>query len=685
MTETFEEETLNALHLKNEVFTDENIIKNNFHQLEADMNENNDVDPHKHSNGEEVRLSDSLTEQQKKTFVENTEHKSSNSSKATVEEAEKGPQRKILIIGGGVAGLTLALAIKRVAQKTGLNLIPVIYESQTTYSEVGTHFILWRWAVETLLEMGMGKLLGKVSWPILNFKSLDADTKETVVQWPPDSVTHENIDSFHHNDPLEDSLPPMLGTRKSDLLRLLMLGLAGCRDSDLVDDADFHSSGANNSDIAPEPVEGVEGDLARDNWFGKEKWRKLLPELKLGYEFDFYSISPTTGAVTATFFNGLSETGDMIIGADGVNSRVKEYLFDGKVAPQHAGAAVFSGICRIHVPPVDTQTELEDGRLIEDMTREDIYSFCPEGSAISIIGRGLAFGATNIGNGMLGWHLVASQSEPSQHIEKVLMAKRKQQVSEALKSNPRMSIIMNTPPLNNRWKIPNSDDESEENNSTPQSTPPRSLSHQASPISSIDFLQPVTSTQLTGAEIRTLALRLSQTLPIPHPGHAIMARTASEFCSVEDVMDVADDQPASYTNPNLHPGRIIIIGDSAHAVACNAHGSVGAGLAITDAGLLAKLIGKHLNKFSTKNDSQSFQKIGKEFDDYRVEICNAAVKEARSEGGWGRTENAWVRSLLRITNKYAPNWSKVSYETMLTRGRISNNEELPSLSPILKK
>jgi 2-polyprenyl-6-methoxyphenol hydroxylase-like FAD-dependent oxidoreductase len=83
------------------------------------------------------------------------------------------PPRRILIIGGGLAGLTFALALKRVGRSTGLNLEPVIFESQTAekaYSEKGPHYMLWRWAVEVLLELGLGGRLSKIAAPINGFQ-----------------------------------------------------------------------------------------------------------------------------------------------------------------------------------------------------------------------------------------------------------------------------------------------------------------------------------------------------------------------------------------------------------------------------------------------------------------------------------------------------------------------------------
>ena len=78
----------------------------------------------------------------------------------------------------------------------------------------------------------------------------------------------------------------------------------------------------------------------------------------------------------------------MLIGADGYASKVRDFLTNARVPAQFANTAIINGITRIHVPPVDTPTELEDGRLIEDMTRDDLYTFCPDGSAVSLVGGG---------------------------------------------------------------------------------------------------------------------------------------------------------------------------------------------------------------------------------------------------------------------------------------------------------
>lgn len=99
---------------------------------------------------------------------------------------------KVLIIGGGVAGLTAALAIKRVSAATGLNLRPIIYEADpapTAYTtNMAQHWVLWKWAYELLLEMGLGKRLEKIARPIHATKSIEADTREILVSYPPEQL-----------------------------------------------------------------------------------------------------------------------------------------------------------------------------------------------------------------------------------------------------------------------------------------------------------------------------------------------------------------------------------------------------------------------------------------------------------------------------------------------------------------
>ncbi|KAJ3126555.1 hypothetical protein HK100_010198 [Physocladia obscura] len=111
---------------------------------------------------------------------------------------------------------------------------------------------------------------------------------------------------------------------------------------------------------------------------------------------------------------------------------------------------------------------------------------------------------------------------------------------------------------------------------------------------------------LTGQEIRMLALRHAEPENFPHPIYAIIARTDPALTTLSDTVDLASKPLETFTLPNpnpagtppppsLHRGRVFLIGSAAHPITINANGSLAPSLAITDAVLLAKLLGKHLD------------------------------------------------------------------------------------------
>jgi 2-polyprenyl-6-methoxyphenol hydroxylase-like FAD-dependent oxidoreductase len=94
---------------------------------------------------------------------------------------------------------------------------------------------------------------------------------------------------------------------------------------------------------------------------------------------------------------------------------------------------------------------------------------------------------------------------------------------------------------------------------------------------------------------------------------------------------------------------VVLVGDAAHPVSVSVSGCTGGGLAVTDSTTLTKLVVKHLTLagINGTGDSEALLGLAREFDEARVEVGKSCMREAREEGGWGRSESEWVRSLAR--------------------------------------
>ncbi|KAI8854006.1 hypothetical protein BC829DRAFT_381063 [Chytridium lagenaria] len=593
------------------------------------------------------------------------------------------PSKRIIIIGGGLAGLALALALKRVGRSTGLNLDVVVFEEKTDaeYNESGGHYLLWRWAVDVLIEMGLGGKLSRIAAPF-------SKTNEDLVQWPPSRAElGTSSTSVEEELGVDSALPPMVSARRCDLLRLLMIALSGRRD-DLVFGDDFLPSPANNSDMSPEPMLGLEADLASGSWFETENFKYLVPELVLGECLESY-----------TFESGRVEVADVL---------VRKILVNGKGnIPAHAGTCILSGITRLVLPP--------NGKPIEDLHRDDVHEF--------FVAKSLSFGMTNLGNGMLGWNLVVAQTEPNQHTRKM--------VSEAIAKNPRSSIVMSTnfslhngapdPALQDKWGGGTSPSGRRMMNMY-LSLKWTTRHHDHLPTMTKKPLLPATTTRMTRTTLTSLKTSAAWPLknpnpPSPPPG--ITAKDLPTLLPLEalavplaatltfNVVSEKNSRPrnpptsASTTVPSLLPPlppqwlRVHTLCPTPPSPRARSEPLPSTSPKTpskpfptltnpVDAALLAKLLAKNLVSPSAPT-SPSASPLPPVDDDDTARAGwrwrRGVMKEARAEGDWSRTEHGWVRSLMRIGRRYTPStWTKASYTTMLTRGAVRSG--LPSLMPV---
>jgi hypothetical protein len=137
------------------------------------------------------------------------------------------------------------------------------------------------------------------------------------------------------------------------------------------------------------PFVGLDADLAQGDWYmdeGFEDLEALTSMLNFNESLESYRIDSKTGEVLVEFESGRLERAWMLVGADGSQSQVRKVLYeksDGTCTdhvPVHAGGCVVNGLTRMYVAPPDTPDAFENGKPIEDLTKEDVNVFCPEGS-----------------------------------------------------------------------------------------------------------------------------------------------------------------------------------------------------------------------------------------------------------------------------------------------------------------
>jgi 2-polyprenyl-6-methoxyphenol hydroxylase-like FAD-dependent oxidoreductase len=539
-------------------------------------------------------------------------------------------KRKVLIVGAGVAGLTLALSLRRLTENTNIDIEPILIEAAETFPESSGHGLLSQQAVRFLLELGLGARLGKILRPVV---SLDLSGQEQVLPF--------------------DDAPALSAVRWSDLHRLLFLSLI-----EPMDTCDLLLAPASNSQLNSD-IEGDDADLAQGHWFEQLKER-LEPIIRFKTQVIAIRISEATGAVTAVFNNGLVESGAMIVVADGLHSFCRK-LLAGDSPDMFAGAAVITGIANVFMPPVDMPTELEDGRGIEKVDRESLLTFCPEGTGKTVSANGLTFGVINIGNGMLGWNLIVSQTQQGQQVEQFLTAKKRSEFSKALANSRKPSSL-------------HVDAQAEKGN--------KRTSIIGNAFAFDELLESQKESVIDGTDMRTIALKCMTPAFLPDECYALVARSDVTHNRIEDSEDLVNLPMDEYAAviPE-HFGRAIVIGDAAHPTVTSPLGNLGMSLGINDAVLLAKLLGKYLNPHSTARDGANLNTLSLEFDTLRVATCNHLMKEARCSGPFTQVESAITRSLLSFTRKYAYQTGDNLYQALYEQDMIQNVSDYIVLSP----
>ncbi len=223
---------------------------------------------------------------------------------------------RVLIVGGGIAGLTLAALL----QQRGIR--PVIVERASHYGGVGYVLGLWPVGGRVLFGLGLHEALVDKSVPLLNYRPCDERGRcfrEFDFGW------------------VSDVAGPILGVRRFDLVDLLREAVAAL-------------------------------------------------DMRMGTTVSALAIK--TREVGVTFSDGSNETYDLVVGCDGLRSKIRELAF-GNVPLVYHGWTGFAWWLDPALCPSDTITEYwTAGRFLGVYPAKDsLCCFCalpaPQDSQIS--------------------------------------------------------------------------------------------------------------------------------------------------------------------------------------------------------------------------------------------------------------------------------------------------------------
>ena len=192
--------------------------------------------------------------------------------------------KKVLIIGGGIAGLTLALSLKK------LGIPVVIHEKYNHYQNQKTGFLIWSYAIKILQDLGVP--VDEVGAPLEAFR-IHGRKGRFVCEMPIGSVSRlHGANSYEINR-----------YRLSELLSKMV------------------------------------GD-----------------DLLLGSEC--ISVSSIEGQAIATFADGSSDQGDILIACDGSNSVVRKFIHPG-VQLRMLGSGGWISVIDQRLPLLPLNTQME--------------------------------------------------------------------------------------------------------------------------------------------------------------------------------------------------------------------------------------------------------------------------------------------------------------------------------------
>ena len=394
------------------------------------------------------------------------------------------------------------------------------------------------------------------------------------------------------------------------------------------------------------------------------------------------------------------------IGADGADSTVRSLLLSSRCPLQFAKQLCIKGITTTLAPPISSPTSVPNSSIpISTLSRSQLFDFVKDGESKSWIIGSTKIGAVNMGNERIGWTLMVHQETPGEYADKFSLSNRRRELGLSLGGGnvgnvtPIIAVVAKEQILNQdsasswqEWKAPSSSlEQLSLKNKTLASVESFSRITPAADSSLNPCL--LSTSDLNGYEARDLALHLlsqvssSQTgSPIPSFLFSIISQTDTFTTVAFDNVDLhGENVPSAYTSPKFHPGRVILVGDAAHAMTEDVHGSHSLGFCLADAVVLSKLIGFYLspdgaNYYSRilagQNTSANspdeivegdmnlemhlLAKIALDYSAMRVGVGSQAVSDSFSQSSWypsaPDTSSIW-KSLTRFVGLRRESWA----------------------------
>ena len=232
---------------------------------------------------------------------------------------------RIVVVGGGIGGLTLALALGREGFE------PDVYEQAPELLEVGAGIAVWPNAYRVLERLGLGESVLAHAGSIEEARWLGSDGR------------------LYNTFRFPRTGAPAVALRRADLQTALVGALSGGR-------------------------------------------------LRLGKTF--LKCEEEGNEVRVFFADGGEVVCDLLVGADGLHSRVRAQLLGGCGEPVYRGYNVWRGVARLE------------------------HAALQEGTALEVYGRGRRFGVGPLGLGHTGWWATANEPEetpeaPAEHAQKL--------------------------------------------------------------------------------------------------------------------------------------------------------------------------------------------------------------------------------------------------------------------------